>query len=92
MKRIEIFLHWLPLYLIVVVMIGIFLWEEDLSISSTSHTLLGAGILVVFGFFIHSWVDHHEENFIVSHESLKELELNDEQNELSRVHLEDKNG
>ena len=91
MKRIEIFLHWLPLYFIVALMIGSFLGEEALPISSFGHTLLEIGILVLFGLIINAWISNHEGNFIVSNDYLKDLEMNSGKNKTTAVYLEEKN-
>jgi hypothetical protein len=91
MKRKNLLLRWLPLYIIVAVLIAGFAWEDSLSISQTSHDLIAAGLLVLFFFVINSWVSHNETNFLVPGTWLEKNEESDEQDQINSVRLENKN-
>jgi hypothetical protein len=61
--------------------IGLF-WEESLSLSTTDHTLLLIGLLVLFGISINIWINHHTENMLVSPIYYKIVEKSDKNSEL----------
>lgn len=91
MNRIVTFLRWLTFYLLVALMIGAFIWQEKLSISLTNHELIEIGLLLIFFFIASLWINHHEENFLVSNEWLeKNKETNINSNKVTNS-LENKN-
>jgi hypothetical protein len=91
MKRLHIFFRWLPLYLIVIILIGTFIWEEGLPVSITSHDLIGVGLLIAFFFVINSWVEHNERNFIVPNNWLEKDNAVRRQKDMVSVRSEKKN-
>lgn len=74
MKTLHLFLRWGSLYLLVILMIGLAIWENGLPISPIDHTLLLIGILGVFFFSLNSWITHHDTNFLVSQTYLEKME------------------
>ena len=83
MKRIQMFFRWAGLYILWILMIIGFFWEESLSLSTTDHTIFIIGLLVVFGFSVNIWINHHPENMLVSSVYYKDLAKNEKNSELS---------
>ena len=64
MKRFRSLFQWGSLYIMVVIFMGMFFWEEKLQLSLSEHKLLEIGILLFFCFFTILWVNQHETNFL----------------------------
>jgi hypothetical protein len=82
MKRIQMFFRWAGLYILWILMIIGFVWEESLSLSTTDHTIFIIGLLVLFGISVNIWINHHPENMMVSPMYYKNFEKTEKNSEL----------
>ena len=82
MKRIQMFFRWAGLYILWILMIIGFVWEESLSLSTTDHTIFIIGLLVLFGISVNIWINNHPENMMVSPMYYKNFEKTEKKSEL----------
>ena len=90
MRIIHSLLRWGGLYLLVLLMIAVSIWEQTLPVISIDHTILLVFILVFFGILINIWIKHNEMNFLVYRsETRKENDQSEQFEPLNeKAHLE----
>lgn len=90
MRAIHSLLRWGGLYLLVLLMIAVSIWEQTLPVISIDHTILLVFILVFFGTLINIWIKHNEMNFLVYRsETRKENDQSEQFEPLNKkAHLE----
>jgi len=57
-------IRWGGLYTIVLLWIGGFYWEQNLTISQAAHDVLACAFLVLMGALVNIWIRHHAANFL----------------------------
>lgn len=64
MKIIRWLSNWGSLYLLAVLLIGALVWIQSLNLKTSADDIISIGLLILFGFVVNSWIDHHADIFI----------------------------
>jgi hypothetical protein len=60
MNKLNLFLHWISLYILVILLVASLIWEESLSTSSINHKILQVPTLIFAGYLFNQWITQHE--------------------------------
>jgi hypothetical protein len=88
MKKLHAFFRSLPLYLLVIVTIGICFWQDTLPVAQFVHSLFLIIILLVSGLLINHWISNHIENFLVPQSFIYEQKRKEFESEKKTARME----